>query len=601
MRSDLRFTPGLIGMMVADFLLAPRDATPPAQRGDSGREETHEQWGDVELTTWWKKAAPLIERRQAPGWTYWLLGEFFGQNDASSDATRPSQASGAATTPPMDVSALNGSFVILAHGEHTNTWHVWTDRFGTLHTYWGRRGEQGVIGTRFSDLAAGTTQKLDWQGIVGLLGFGFFPGDRTYREDVRIMRPATHYEFDQNLRLIRSERYWDWRHAPDQSRSYDETVEAFAQHFERAVEERLERGRVAVPISGGLDSRSTVAVIRDQAWRGNLWCYTYGYSDQSVESAIGREVAACRALPCETLTIRPYLFERWREVLSGVEGFQDVTMCRQAAVTREIVDHAEYVLAAHWGDVWLDDMGVAGKAQGTSDDDLATFAHDKIKKRGADWLLEHVGAAAVPAKDRPALLREFVRDELRRLPSFEDPDFKIKAFKTDQWSFRWTTASLRAYHAGAFPRTPFYDTRLADFFCTVPTRFVANRRLQVDYLKRHAPDLARVTWQQHGRNLFDYERRDPWRMVKRAWNKAAVVATRRPVTQRNWEVQFSGAAGREGVTHWLQRSGLRLHEYVPVERVNELVNRFYAQRPDGAMGYTVSMLLTLSMWLEAYD
>ena len=31
-------------------------------------------------------------------------------------------------------------------------------------------------------------------------------------------------------------------------------------------------------------------------------------------------------------------------------------------------------------------------------------------------------------------------------------------------SFRWTTTSLRMFQAAAFPRLPFYDTRMADFF-----------------------------------------------------------------------------------------------------------------------------------------
>ena len=50
----------------------------------------------------------------------------------------------------------------------------------------------------------------------------------------------------------------------------------------------------------------------------------------------------------------------------------------------------------------------------------------------------------------------------------------------EQWSARWTTASLRMFQSAAFPRLPFYDTRLADFFATVPTPLVAGRRLQID-------------------------------------------------------------------------------------------------------------------------
>ena len=49
------------------------------------------------------------------------------------------------------------------------------------------------------------------------------------------------------------------------------------------------------------------------------------------------------------------------------------------------------------------------------------------------------------------LLLEMVRQEMAPLSHIADPDFRIKAFKTDQWSFRWTTASLRMFQAAAYP------------------------------------------------------------------------------------------------------------------------------------------------------
>ena len=92
--------------------------------------------------------------------------------------------------------------------------------------------------------------------------------------------------------------------------------------------------------------------------------------------------------------------------------------------------------------------------------------------------------------------------ELERVSHITDPDFRMKAFKVDAWCFRWTAAGLRAYQLGAFPKLPFYDTRVADLFCTLPTDYVRGRRLQVEWLKRYAPDLARITWQQHDADLY---------------------------------------------------------------------------------------------------
>ena len=184
------------------------------------------------------------------------------------------------------------------------------------------------------------------------------------------------------------------------------------------------------------------------------------------------------------------------------------------------------------------------------------------------------------------------------LQHLADDDFRVKAFKTDHWSFRWTMSSIRMFQAAAFPRLPFYDTRLTDFFATVPSEFVAGRRLQIDYLKRFAPDLARITWQARDTDLFSVGRSPIWDLPKRAWRKAARAVSGRPVRQRNWEVQFGGPAGRAHLEHWLIRPGLPLHEFVSVAQVEALIHDFYQRWPDPALGYTVSMLLTFSAWLE---
>ena len=85
-----------------------------------------------------------------------------------------------------------------------------------------------------------------------------------------------------------------------------------------------------------------------------------------METRIARQVANSRGLPFQAFTIKPYLFDHLDLVMASVEGFQDVTQCRQAAVMDEIARQADYLIAAHWGDVWLDDMGLASAKRGAS-------------------------------------------------------------------------------------------------------------------------------------------------------------------------------------------------------------------------------------------
>jgi asparagine synthase (glutamine-hydrolysing) len=534
---------------------------------------------------------PLTATETGP-WQLWIVGELYGGANARAVAADVAMGN-------VSASALNGHLLLLGWNESERQWHVWTDRFGTVHAYYASDGSRSSLGTCFSAVSRAASQRrLDWEALSGFFAFGFFPQDRTFFEDVRILRPSSHYVFDGDGKVRKSERYAAWSHRPDTRRSPQDTVEAFASVLHTILdEESASSERMALPISGGLDSRTTVAALTRPGRKpgARLWSYSYGYTDDSVETRIARRVAEARSLPFHALTVGPYLFDELEHVLACVEGFQDVTQARQAMVANLLAEKSDVVMAAHWGDVWLDDMGLVGARP--SEDAVIDHALAKISKRGRAWLLRHVIAPRLGAEPERRL-REMVADELGRFPGVEDPDFRIKAFKTDQWSFRWTLASLRMYQAGAFPRLPFYDSRMADFFATVPSHQVSRRSLQIEYLKRHAPDLARITWQAYQTNLYRAAHFDTWLLPARAVKKAVRLLSARRDPERNWEVQFLNEDGRRRLREHLTSPGRKLHELVSRDEVTTLLDAFLASPLEENRGYTVSMLLTFSAWLE---
>ncbi|HVY71367.1 MAG TPA: asparagine synthase-related protein [Verrucomicrobiae bacterium] len=529
-----------------------------------------------------------------------LIGELYGA-DGKGDSAGEFLADIARGRRPA--SELNGHLLVWAWDKKERQWHIWTGRFGTLHAYHATNGNSVALGTSFASVArVASRRQLDWAGLTGFFGCGFFPADRTHFEDVRVLQPASHYIFGANGEKKSAKRYWDWAHQPDAKRSYDDTVAEFADRFGCVMKEMLGEGRVAIPISGGLDSRSTVTAVGAGAPAERFWSYSYGYSDDSIETRISREVAVVRGLPFTAFTIKPYLFDRLPQVLAAVEGFQDITQSRQAFVSKELKEHADHVIAAHWGDVWFDDMGLCGETGATAPDEAAITAHTlkKMAKNGRGWLLDHVCRPQLGGSDPEGMLRQHTAEGLELLRSIEEPDFRVKAFKTDNWSFRWTLASIRMFQPAALPRLPFYDTRISDFFATVPTGFVAGRQLQVDFLKKFAPDLARVKWQVHDADLYNYQKSEAWKLPGRVLKKAGRILSGKKLIERNWEVQFGGERGERGLNEWLLRPGLRLHEFVPREKVQALLNDFNADSLKDARGNTVSVLLTFSAWLEQY-
>lgn len=528
---------------------------------------------------------------QAPGWQIFLLGE-------TDSWQLPTLLTEAEIT--HQVCQLSGSFLLFAYHQTSQTWHTWTDRFGTLHAYHAWDGQRAALGTFSPAIAARASQRqLDWEALAAWFAFGFFPADRTHYKNVRILRPASHYVFDRDGRNLLQERYWRWHHEPDAQRSYADTVAEFGEVFRQVMADALADGRVALPLSGGLDSRSTLATVTPElAANGNIWAYSYGYGAHSVETKIAHQLAAVRKLPFQAFTIQPYLFDQMGALLAYTEGFQDITQARQMFVLPEIETHADTLIAALWGDVWLDEMGLSKQPLATERQVL----HHTLKKitKPAGWLLTNLALPQLRLASAPSLLESFVQAELQPLAHLADPDFRVKAYKTEQWSFRWSIPPTRVFQSTVWPRKVFYDTRLADFFATVSTAHLVERRLQIDYLKQFAPDLACIPWQVYDADLYHYQLFNTWLLPKRAVKKAWRLLKRQSVLERNWEVQFLNSSGHAGLEHWLLRPGLKLHDLVSSAVLQILVNSFFAAPLVSGAAYPLSMLLTFSAWLEEY-
>lgn len=496
---------------------------------------------------------------------------------------------------------LNGRFVLFFQDQISRRWTIITDRMGAQHLYAVYRSDRvAALGTDLLTLAHNhSSQNLDWHALSGFFTYGFFSADCTYFTDTKVLLPASVYTFDAEGRLLDHYRHWNWHHTVDESRSYDQTIARYDDLLRHAVT-RTAVGSPLLPLSGGLDSRSLAYCLPPTPQTRS---YAYGYTPDSVETRLAGQIARTRSLTFTAHTIGPYLFERLLEITRMLHGSQDLTLARQMSINGWMHEQADAVLSGLWGDVWCDQMGLANYP--TIDElptgvTLAIHVHNKTIKNGHRWLIEHL---VIPNFDRvslatdvDALLLAATEAGMKQFAGIADPDFQVKAYKTTYWAFRWSNASLRGFDAGAVARVPYYDIDLIDFFCTVPTRFVQNRRLQIDHLKRYAPDLARIGWQAAEANLYLAPVGRWISLPRRAFKKAKCAVTGAPPIQRNWEVQFLSAGQREHLERWLLTPDLPLLRYVSHTEVKHLLDSFYLQ-PDAATGYTVSMLLTFSAWL----
>ncbi|MEZ5017516.1 MAG: hypothetical protein R2800_10730 [Flavipsychrobacter sp.] len=481
-----------------------------------------------------------------------------------------------------------GHYIIFVLDKKKGQLHVFTNRFGTYQAYFLSEGMGSAIATPFISLAKQSKDKaLDWEGVTSFLGQGFFANNNTFLKKIKILEPSSHYLFGNDLQKISHRRYWQWEHNIVDQRLND-AVESVHESLLNSITTATRNQRVALPISGGLDSRTLLGVLTEKEQEYNsLWSYSYGYSKRSIETRIAQKLARVKNISFNGYKLPNYLFDRIDVIAESVDLFQYIDGTRQASMIDILKEKSDVVIGGHWGDVWFDNMGV------DNEEELLPYYQKKIIKKGSQWLLENI------CKDHVLQPEELLKDNFNSFMSkyehIKDVDFRMKIFKTDQWSFRWTLPSIRMYQAGSMPILPFYDKNVAYTLTSVPTKQLAGRSFQIEYIKAKYPDLAKVRWQEYGTNLYLYKKINNRNLIYRGLKKGQRMITPGKHIIRNWELFYLNSNGRKELESIFFDD--KFKDVLPHHKINRLLNEFYLT-PNSSNGYTISMLHTFLQFLK---
>lgn len=483
-----------------------------------------------------------------------------------------------------------GHYILFLIDKQHGDVHVLTNRFGTYHAYVYNDGITAAIATFYLGLAKQAKNKdLDWEGLTGFFTMGFFPNDNTYLQCIKVLEPATHYHFDAYLKKVKQRRYWNWVESNEQ-KSTDEYLHDLHTSLSTSLNTAVAGKRVALPISGGLDSRTIAGVLTNDEEKSyaSIWGYSYGFAKGPKETKVAHDIARTRNIPFHYYAVPRYLFDNITRIAESTDLFSYIDGTRQASTVDMLREKSDVVVGGHWGDVWLDGMGVE------REEDFLPFFRNKIVKRGANWFIDNLCNEHV--LDSNELLNDYFQTTISKYDYIKNPDLRIKAYKTDNWSFRWTLSGTRMYQAGAMPVLPFYDKNVVDVLTNIPVALLKERGLQIEYLKKYHRDLAKVAWQEYGTNLFLYKTINNRNLFYRAYHKVKRNITSGKFITRNWELFYLNEEGRQQLEKALLGND-KLTEIVGRDKVKGFINEFY-NNPTRDNGYTMSMLHTFARFVE---
>ncbi|GAA4267992.1 asparagine synthase-related protein [Hyunsoonleella aestuarii] len=437
--------------------------------------------------------------------------------------------------------------------------------------------------------------ELDLEAICLFIAFGFFFDTDTYWRDEVVLSPGTTNQLDEKDTLIASKKWFDWHYSPREI-SFQQTLHEFTNLFETIVKEQTTNKNVILPISGGLDSRTQAAALRNHP---NVKSYSYEYEHGYQETKIAKKIAATCHFPFQSFKVpKGYLWHCIEDLAEINQCYSEFTHPRQMAFFDSFRDMGDVFSLGHMGDLMFDSFGLP---QLSFDEEADVLIKLLLKKGGFElandlwqsWNLEGSFEAYFVLR-----LRELLKEI-----KIDNTNAKLRAFKTNYFVSRWSSNNLAVFEALHTVTLPYYDNRMFEFICTIPEEHLSNRQLQIAYIKQNAPDLAKITWQeQRPFNLNNYHlNKVPYNLPYRVANKTKRVYNDfcgKPYVSRNWELQFVGKENDVHLKHWLFES--KLKDLIPLHIIQQFYDNF-KEKDRIKYSHPVSMMLTLALFQEKFN
>ncbi len=433
------------------------------------------------------------------------------------------------------------------------------------------------------------TGALDYKAICIFLAIGFFLDDDTYWTHKKVLKPGTEHTIDDNNKLLKSTSYFKWYYKP-RSISFEEALEEFTVLFETIIHEQTADKKVILPLSGGLDSRTQATALKHL--NADVFSYSYEFKNGFPETKIAEQIAHKCEFEFKPFQIeKGYLWNKLGKLVTLNKCYSDFTSPRQMNIIDEFEQMGDVFSLGHWGDVLFDSYNLGE----LTEEKQVEFLISKLCKRGGLALAEHFWNIWDLESDFKSYFRARIMSCLSTI-KITDVNAKLRAFKSKYWAPRWTSVNLSVFEHYKPIALPYYDDRMCKFICTVPEKYLKNRQLQIAYIKKRNPELAKISWQdKRPYNLYNHNNPNTQKTyIYRVQNKLSRLFNSvigKPYVQRNWELQFLGKANRQNLEDILFNSDHS--SFLPKESIEHYLHQFYNGNALNN-AHAINMLLVLT-------
>ena len=318
---------------------------------------------------------------------------------------------------------------------------------------------------------------------------------------------------------------------------------------------------------------------------------SYEFINGFQETQIAEKIAKYLDVPFQKYIIKEgSLWETLDELSSINQCYTEFTHARPFSVIDKMEPLGDLFLLGHWGDVLFDN---AKLPETLSFDELVYILIKKMVKPGGLELAN----ALWEFWDLSGTFNNYLYDSFSKYLkqiNIDDPNAKFRAFKSLHWAPRWANSNLGTFTTRKPAFEPYETDEMCKFICTIPENILTERKIQIKYIVRNSPGLAKIMWQdQQPFNLTNYHfNKTPWNLPFRLLNKSKSYFNNK-IIRRNWEIQFLGPDNTKKIQNQLFNNK-RFNDLVPSYIINEFYENFKFNNVK--FSHPISMLITLAQF-----
>jgi len=503
---------------------------------------------------------------------------------------------------------LNGRLAVVLWDKGARRLTFIGDRYGFAPIYYARYGSRICFSSEFGTLVKISLlgQRVDEDALVSLLSFGYCLGEATLLRDVRVLPHGTAVEFSETRPPV-ARRYWNYEARGRDATLFavDEYVEQYFDILTRVVLRQADgRSKVALPVSGGLDSRTIAGILGRERPDTEIVAFSYGNPD-CFDLVFGRQLARRLGFEHNELHIIDTSIRDCSEEFVRVTGGSIDCMNRHMVLAREFVSEsgAEAIFTGFLGDTVCGYLIVGPEilTKVLGEDEFCSLAvagnREVMSESDLGWLLR----PEVFRRVKESAAQQY-RHDLSEAP-LGSRYFQLVYAELIGRQRRYTSFNVSSFEGVSEVLVPFADNEFVDFALAVPDVLKADRYLQRHAIIKYLPEAASVPWNKTGLPMNPSRLRTglQWRWEKALRNPIVRATVGRRAARMNDNYLRTGDELKKGSREFAMKRILDSEVLVEIfepNAVKDLLDRVLQGKEKNFRKITV--LLTFALWADLY-